>query len=499
MTEPTRPTSGAKPADTIKYRKNGLTRGVTDELAENMKQGWADTERADLAPIPQAAHTARRRAELSAAYPGETLVIPAGNPKVRANDTDYPFRPSSDYVYLTGDQSQDGVLVLAPAAETGHDATGHHATVYLRNRSDRGNGEFWLDNHGELWDGRRNSLTENERLLGLPCRDVRTVLDELRAATGPIRVLRGHDAGVEEVLRDKTDKTTAEQDAERDEEFRVFLSGLRLVKDEFEIAELRFACDATARGFEDVVRVLGTDTETAERLIEGTFFVRARVEGNDVGYGTIAAAGPHATTMHWVRNDGRAKPGELLLLDAGVETNRLYTADVTRTLPINGRFDALQRKIYDAVYAAQEAGIAAVRPGGMFRDFHHAAQRVLAEHLTSWGLFGDLAADKVYELGLHRRFTLAGTGHMLGIDVHDCAHSRTEEHVDGPLKPGMVLTVEPGIYFQEDDLTVPAEYRGIGVRIEDDILVTEDGNENLSAALPRRADDVEAWLADLRA
>ncbi|MQS11028.1 aminopeptidase P family protein [Streptomyces kaniharaensis] len=479
--------SDAKPADPIKYRKNGLTRGVTDELAANMKQGWADTERADLAPIPQAAHTALRRAELSAAFPGETLVVPAGNPKVRANDTDYPFRPSSDYVYLTGDQSQDGVLVLAPTGATGHDAT-----IYLRNRSDRENGEFWLDNHGELWDGRRNSLSENERLLGLPCRDVRTVLDGLRSVTGPVRVLRGHDAGVEEVLRGKG---TAEQD----EEFRVFLSGMRLVKDEFEIAELRFACEATARGFEDVVRVLGTDTETAERLIEGTFFVRARVEGNDVGYGTIAAAGPHATTMHWVRNDGRAKPGDLLLLDAGVETNRLYTADVTRTLPVNGRFDELQRRIYDAVYAAQEAGIAAVRPGGMFRDFHHAAQRVLAEHLTSWGLFGGLSADKVYELGLHRRFTLAGTGHMLGIDVHDCAHSRTEEHVDGPLRPGMVLTVEPGIYFQEDDLTVPAEYRGIGVRIEDDILVTEDGNENLSAALPRHADAVEAWLAGLRA
>ncbi|MGW2250998.1 aminopeptidase P family protein [Kitasatospora sp. NPDC001660] len=481
MTEPTQPTE-SRPADTIKYRKNGLTRGVTEELAENMRRGWADTERGGLAPIPQAAHTARRRAVLAAAFPGETLVVPAGNPKVRANDTDYPFRPSSDYVYLTGDRSQDGVLVLSPSGD---------ATVHLRDRSDRENGEFWLDTHGELWDGRRNSLTENERLLGLPCRDVRAVRSDLRAVTGPVRVLRGHDAGVEEALRDKVT-------AERDEEFRAFLSGLRLVKDEFEIAELRFACEATARGFEDVVRVLGTDTETAERLIEGTFFVRARVEGNDVGYGTIAAAGPHATTMHWVRNDGRAKPGELLLLDAGVETNELYTADITRTLPVNGRFDELQRKVYDAVYAAQEAGIAAVRPGGMFRDFHHAAQRVLAEHLTSWGLFGDLSADKVYELGLHRRFTLAGTGHMLGIDVHDCALSRTEDHVDGPLKPGMVLTVEPGIYFQEDDLTVPAEYRGIGVRIEDDILVTEDGNENLSAALPRHADAVEAWLADLR-
>ncbi|MFD4657024.1 aminopeptidase P family protein [Kitasatospora sp. NPDC058444] len=475
-----------EPAETIKYRKNGLTRGVTDELAESMKQGWADTERTALEPVPQAAHTARRRAELSAAFPGELLVVPAGNPKVRANDTDYPFRPSSDYAYLTGDKSEDGVLVLTPTGESGHEAA-----LYLRDRSRVDNGEFWLDTHGELWDGRRNSLTESERLFGLPCRDVRTVRADLRAATGPARVLRRHDAGVEEALADRTA-------AEKDEEFKVFLSGLRLVKDEFEIEELRFACAATARGFEDVVRVLGTDSETAERLIEGTFFVRARIEGNDVGYSTIAAAGPHATTLHWVRNNGHARPGDLLLLDAGVETNHLYTADVTRTLPVSGRFTDLQRKVYDAVYAAQEAGIAAVKPGGRFRDFHHAAQRELAEHLTSWGLFGDLSADKVYELGLHRRFTLAGTGHMLGIDVHDCAHSRTEEHVDGPLQPGMVLTVEPGIYFQENDLTVPEELRGIGVRIEDDILVTEDGNENLSAGLPRRSDEVEAWLEGLR-
>ncbi|MFI6154475.1 aminopeptidase P family protein [Kitasatospora sp. NPDC051170] len=480
MTDPT-----ATPP--IKYRKNGLTRGVTEELAESMKHGWADTERHELEPIPQAAHTARRRAELSAAYPGELLVVPAGNPKVRANDSDYAFRPSSDYVYLTGDLSQDAVLVLEPT-----DGGGHLAVAYLRGRSSVDNGEFWLDNHGELWDGRRNSLTENERLLGLPCRDVRTLTADLAASTAPVRVLRRHDAGVESALEGRTS-------AERDAEFEVHLSGLRLVKDEFEIAELRFACEATARGFEDVVRVLGTDSPTPERLIEGTFFVRARLEGNDIGYGTIAAAGPHATTLHWVRNDGQARPGDLLLLDAGVETNRLYTADVTRTIPVSGRFGELQRKVYDAVFDAQEAGIAAVRPGADFRDFHHAAQRRLAEHLTSWGLFGDLSADKVYELGLHRRFTLAGTGHMLGLDVHDCAHSRTEEHVDGPLKAGMVLTVEPGIYFQENDLTVPEEYRGIGVRIEDDILVTENGNENLSAGLPRRSDEVEAWLADLRA
>ncbi|MGW5867436.1 aminopeptidase P family protein [Streptomyces sp. NPDC055239] len=473
----------------IKQRKNGLYPGVSDELAENMKSGWADTELHDLRPIAQAAHTADRRAALSARFPGERLVIPAGNLKTRSNDTEYAFRSSVEYAYLTGNQTGDGVLVLEPT-DFADGTSGHEATIYLLPRSDRENGEFWLDGQGELWVGRRHSLTEAETLYGIPASDVRELADQLREATGSVRVVRGYDAGIEAAL---TDKVTAE----RDEELRVFLSEARLVKDEFEVGELQKACDSTARGFEDVVRVLDKAEATSERYIEGTFFLRARVDGNDIGYGSICAAGPHATTLHWVRNDGAVRSGELLLLDAGVETHTYYTADVTRTLPINGRFDALQRKIYDAVYEAQEAGIAAVQPGAKYRDFHDAAQRVLAERLVEWGLV-EGPVERVLELGLQRRWTLHGTGHMLGMDVHDCAAARRETYADGVLEPGMCLTVEPGLYFQADDLTVPQEYRGIGVRIEDDILVTADGNKNLSAALPRRADDVEAWMAELK-
>ncbi|MEV2252378.1 aminopeptidase P family protein [Streptomyces sp. NPDC050147] len=473
----------------IKQRKNGLYPGVSDELAENMKSGWADTELHDLRPIAQAEHTAARRAALSARFPGERLVIPAGNLKTRSNDTEYAFRASVEYAYLTGNQTEDGVLVLEPT-DFADGTNGHEATIYLLPRSNRENGEFWLDGQGELWVGRRHSLTEAETLYGIPASDVRELPQQLREATGSVRVVRGYDAGIEAAL---TDKVTAE----RDEELRVFLSEARLVKDEFEVGELQKACDSTARGFEDVVRVLDKAEATSERYIEGTFFLRARVDGNDIGYGSICAAGPHATTLHWVRNDGAVRAGELLLLDAGVETHTYYTADVTRTLPINGRFDELQRKIYDAVYEAQEAGIAAVRPGAKYRDFHDAAQRVLAEKLVEWGLV-EGPVERVLELGLQRRWTLHGTGHMLGMDVHDCAAARRETYADGVLEPGMCLTVEPGLYFQEDDLTVPAEYRGIGVRIEDDILVTADGNKNLSAALPRRADDVEAWMAELK-
>jgi len=479
-----------------KGRKNGLYGEISDELAASMRSGWADTERDGLEPSAQSPYAAKRRKALSAAFAGERLVIPSGSLKVRSNDTDYPFRAACDYVYLTGDQTENSVLILEPKADGGHEAA-----IYLLPRSNREDGEFWLSGDGELWVGRRNSLTEAAAILGLVAMDSRQVAEELAetitADPGVVtRILRGHDATLDAVV-DLVAGRDEQDGAELDEQLKVFLHGMRLVKDEWEIEQLRRACAATAEGFTDVVRELSQAIATSERWIEGTFFRRARVDGNDVGYGSICAAGPHATTLHWVRNDGAVRPGELLLLDAGVETDTLYTADVTRTLPIGGEFDELQRKIYQAVYDAQEAGIAAVRPGARFRDFHAASQRVLAERLVEWGLL-EGPVERVLELGLQRRYTLHGTGHMLGLDVHDCADARTEDYVDAELVPGMILTVEPGLYFQLDDLTVPEEYRGIGVRIEDDILVTPDGNENLSAALPRTVAEIEQWMGSLR-
>ena len=275
------------------------------------------------------------------------------------------------------------------------------------------------------------------------------------------------------------------------------LSELRLTKDEFEVAQLQRAVDHTVKGFEDVVRALPAAEGRGERVIEGVFNLRARVEGNDVGYGTIAAAGAHATILHWTRNDGAVNSGDLLLLDAGVEGQTLYTADVTRTMPVSGRFSPAQRSVYELVLAAHEAGIAAVRPGASFDAPHRAAMAVLAEGLVELGvLTGDPAESLDDENQSYRRYTLHGVSHMLGLDVHDCDAAR-DEVLRGELREGYVLTVEPGLYFQANDLTVPAQYRGIGVRIEDDVLVTESGARNLSAALPRDPDDVEAWMAGL--
>ncbi|MEU1348347.1 aminopeptidase P family protein [Streptomyces sp. NPDC005795] len=464
-----------------KGRKNGLYSGISEELSALMRTGWADTEQHDLRPDEQAPHAALRRAALSARFPGERLVIPSGNLKVRSNDDTYPFRPYSGYVHMTGDRARDGALVLEPRPDGGHDAY-----CFQLPRDSRDNDEFWTGPTAELWMGRRRSLAESERVLGLPCRDVRTAAGDLAAASRvPTRIVRGVDPALEAAVS---------TDEERDADLEEALDDLRLVKDDWEIGELRKAVDSTVRGFTDAVGELSGAVASSERWIEGTFLRRARLEGNSVGYGTICAAGDHATIMHWTDNDGPVRPGELLLFDAGVETHTLYTADVTRTLPISGTFTPVQRKVYDAVYEAQEAGKAAVKPGAAYRDFHEAAQRHLAVRLVEWG-FIEGPAERAYALGLQRRFTMAGTGHMLGLDVHDCAQARHEEYVGGALEPGMVLTVEPGLYFQPDDLTVPEEWRGIGVRIEDDLLVTADGHENLSAGLPRSADDVEAWMA----
>jgi Xaa-Pro aminopeptidase len=265
---------------------------------------------------------------------------------------------------------------------------------------------------------------------------------------------------------------------------------------------MRVAVAATVEGFEEVVRALPAAARHSrgERVVETAFEGVARREGNTVGYDTIAAAGENATILHWIVNDGPVRDGELLLLDAGVEAESLYTADVTRTLPINGRFTEVQRRVYQAVLDAADAAFAVARPGTRFIDVHNEAMKIIAARLDEWGLLPDgvTAETSLTDEGQqHRRWMVHGTSHHLGIDVHDCAQARNELYKEGILEEGMVFTIEPGLYFKADDLAVPEEYRGIGVRIEDDVLVTTDGCENLSAALPREADAVESWMADL--
>jgi Xaa-Pro aminopeptidase len=459
-----------------------------ENLLAFMRTGWRDSG-LTATPLPQAQRYAGRRAALRAAFPGETLVIPSGRERVRANDTFFPFRPGSDLVYLTGDHDPDSVLVLR--AGPGGDGDGD-ATLYARPRSPRDGDEFFRDRvHGELWVGRRYTLQEKAAELGVPTADLATLpraLDD--CAPSRTRVLRGLDRRVDTAVRG---------DAERDREFGEWLSEARLAKDDWEIAQLQDAIDATVLGFEDAARVLPADRPVAERLIEGVFALRARHDGNQVGYGSIVGAGAHGAILHWMRNTGQTRPGELLLMDMGVENRALYTADVTRTVPVSGTFSPVQRGIYELVYASQQAGIDAIKPGVGYQEVHEACMRVLAAGLHDLGLL-PVSVDEAMQKDsmLYRRWSLHGFGHMLGLDVHDCARARKETYKEGTLGEGYVLTVEPGLYFQPEDELVPEELRGIGIRIEDDVLVTPDGVRVLSDGLPRTADEVESWLARQR-
>ncbi|MFG3282545.1 aminopeptidase P family protein [Streptomyces sp. NPDC048111] len=439
---------------------------VSPELAAFMSGDWAPSPLPEEARVPGFDVTPHRRARLSARFPGERLIVPAGELKVRSNDCDHRFRPHSAYAWLTGLTGEDQVghvLVMEPSG------SGHEAVLHVRPRSPRAGGdeEFYRDRrYGEFWVGRRPDLAETERLTGIRCAHV-----DALGALPPGR------------------------NAADDRELAAVLSELRLVKDAWEVAQLQLAVDHTAAGFEDVVRMLprALSHTRGERVLEGAFGARARAEGNGTGYETIAASGAHACVLHWIRNDGPLDARDLLLLDAGVETDTLYTADITRTLPLSGRFSPVQRQVYELVLAAQDAGIAALRPGAAFRDFHRAAMAVIAEGLAAWGVLKSPSGE------LHRRYTLCGSGHMLGLDVHDCAKARAETYLDGVLEAGQVLTVEPGLYLQPDDETLPPELRGIGVRIEDDLVITDSGARLMSGALPRSVAGIEQWMGELLA
>ncbi len=477
---------------------NRSTTPGSERFKEYIASHWA--ERADVVPPAreQAPYAARRRDVISAMYTGKRLIIPAGAAKVRSNDTDYPYRAHSTFAHLTGwgsDSEPDAVLVMEPTA------SGHDSTVYFRERAGRDSDEFYANSDiGEFWIGPRPSLAQVAGDLGIATKD----LAELGA------VLDGIDAStliVRDADRDMTDQVDgrrllfADVDAielSGDETLARDLAELRLVKDDYEIDQMRKAVAATKQGFDDVIADRADITAHAkgERLVEGTFNRRARAEGNTVGYDTIAASGANACILHWTRNDGPVNDGDMILIDAGIELDSYYTADITRTLPINGKFTDTQRKIYEAVLEAADAAFAIVKPGIVFREIHATAMAVIARKTAEWGLLPVSAEESMDpEAQFHRRYMVHGTSHHLGIDVHDCAAARRDMYLDGVLEAGMVFTIEPGLYFQPDDLTVPEEFRGLGVRIEDNILVTADGAENLSIGIPRTADDVEAWLS----
>ncbi|MCF2707374.1 aminopeptidase P family protein [Arcanobacterium haemolyticum] len=472
-------------------------------FADFIGSNWAtvreEPKRAAVADFLPARHAA-----LSKRFPGERIVIPAGTYKTRNNDCDYRFRAHSAFAHMTGlgaELEPDAVLVLNPVEG------GHEATLYFHPRAPRSSREFYADSrYGEFWVGARPSLDEMSTVTGLHCEAIDNLPDALAKDLGPgqvsIRVVPESDAAVEAQVQDLRQRSDlAEGAVEADLELAAALAEIRLTKDEWEIGELTKSVELTHEGFDNIIASLPRAAEhwRGERVVEGAFGAKAREEGNGLGYDTIAAAGNHANTLHFIDNNGPVIPGELILVDAGIEVDSLYTADITRTLPINGKFSPAQAEVYQAVLdAANRALERANEPGCKFRDIHTAAMEVLADRLEKWGMLPCSAAESLASAAqYHRRWMPHGTSHHLGLDVHDCAAASREMYMDAELEPGMVFTIEPGLYFREDDELVPEQFRGIGVRIEDDILVTNDGVIRISENIPREIADIESWMADI--
>nr|BFF17207.1 hypothetical protein GCM10025730_07280 [Promicromonospora thailandica] len=343
----------------------------------HMARGWGAPD--VVVPVtpgaPEAAADHRRR--LSERLRGHDVVVAAGRAPLRNGDAMYGFRADSDFVWLTGTQAEDGVLVLRAAGD------GHDATLYLPPPARPGGSAFFGDAaYGELWVGPSPDLAAWAEAFGIavePVSALDAVLDRLDGALAspsvPGDLVRRYD------LKPAEDLARA-------------LSDLRMVKDDWEVAQLREAIDHTVTGFDAVAREVPRAVDgLGERWLQGTFDRHARTYGNGPGYSTIVGSGPHAPTLHWVRCDGPVLPDLPLLLDMGVEANTLYTADVTRTIPPSGTFSPVQRQVHDLVEAAHRAGMAQVRPGVEYLDFHFAAMEVIATGLHDWGLL-DVSVDE---------------------------------------------------------------------------------------------------------
>jgi Xaa-Pro aminopeptidase len=414
-------------------------------------------------------------------------VVPTATPKVRNHDCDYRFRPDSDFWYLTGFAEPGACLVLLPPLEDGQEA---RSVLYLRE----------LDKQMEIWNGRRLGVAAAPDALGVDeARDIEDLWEDLpELLLGYERILWRLGAEAENDRR-MVDVVSALRGKARGGirppaelvDHVPYLHEQRLRKTEHEAALMRAAAAITTEAHLAAMRETrpGMGENEVDALIEYTFKRRG---STGPAYNNIVAGGANACILHYVENDQELQDGDLLLIDAGAEKD-YYASDVTRTFPVSGTFSEPQRAIYELVLRAQKAAIDHVRPGVGFDSVHEVALNELVDGLISLGLC-EGTRESVIEDGSFRAFFMHRTGHWLGLDVHDCGYYAVEGS-SRLLEPGMALTVEPGLYVDPENDEVDAKWRGIGVRIEDDLLVTESGHENLTAGIPKEVEEVEAACA----
>jgi Xaa-Pro aminopeptidase len=414
--------------------------------------------------------------------PDAVAIVAGGRVVTRSNDTEYPFRQDSDFWYLTGFDHPDAVAIFRTDG-------GPAYSLFVQPR----------DPDAEVWTGYRPGVEGAVSDFGADeaheCGQLEEKLPELLKGARNIFHALGRRpeldrklVEIQELLRRQSRAGIAPADQLVDP--RSLLHEMRIFKTEHELEIMRRAADISREAHAETARLAQPGRHEYELEAQLAYVFRRR-GGSGPAYSSIVAGGANAAVLHYVANDQPLRSGQLCLIDAGAELEG-YASDITRTYPVGGRFEGAGRDVYETVLAAQEEGLAQCRAGTTLPDIHNATIRKLVDGMCAIGLLsGD--TDELIEKETYKRYYMHGTSHWLGLDVHDVgSYARGEKA--RILEPGMVFTVEPGLYIAHGDEQAPEAFRGIGVRIEDDVIITPDGIENLNAAIPKRPDAVEAWV-----
>jgi Xaa-Pro aminopeptidase len=424
----------------------------------------------------------RRRRFLERLEPGSVALLLGAGLARRSNDTHFPFRQDSDFHYLTGFDHPNAAALLRKDG-------GPPFTLFVEPR----------DPDAETWTGYRPGVEGAVADYGAdeahPIGELADKLPKLLETARRIHHVLGRDARVDAKLVELAELARMRSRAgihapEAIVDPRAITHEMRLRKDPDEMDVMRRAAEISREGHEAAARMAREGVYEYELAAVLDYSFRRR-GGAGPAYETIVGGGANATVLHYVANDQPLRDGTLVLIDAGCELGG-YASDVTRCYPVGGRFTGAAREVYEVVLAAQEAALEVSRPGNTLDDVHDAALRALVDGMIAIGLLSGTRDDAI-QGGAYKTFYMHRTSHWLGLDVHD-AGSYAVDGKPRPLEPGMVFTVEPGLYVPARCEQAPAHLRGIGVRIEDDVLVTDDGHENLTAAIPKSVADVQAWM-----
>ena len=435
-----------------------------------------------LSKIPS--YYSERRERLYKSHPDAVFIFPAHPDMIRNSDVHHPYRQDSSFYYLSGFDEANSFLVLAPPAKG---SSSPRMILFVAPR----------DPEKEMWEGERYGVEGAEAVFGAD--EAYTVsefdkkLPEILLGSERVFYRLGLNPDMDrrvttvlEAYRMSQGRTGKAMIPIQDPHLPV--GEMRLFKDQAEIELVRKGCKITALGHRELMKQIRSGMNECE--LEALIDYQFRKEGcARLGYGSIVAGGKNAACLHYRFNNDTLRDGELVLVDAGGEYG-YYSADITRTFPIGKRFSAGQAKAYDLVLKAQKSAIAMAKPGAKLPDIHKHICEVMIDGLLSLGLLTGKPAE-ILSSGEYRRFYPHNTSHWLGLDVHDAGLY----YIDGTprsLEPGMVFTIEPGFYVQPSDRETPAEYRNIGIRIEDDILITANGCENLTALAPKEREEIEA-------